>query len=173
MNRYTREIIGQSKAEGQAIESHLETLGKLHGTIEQFDGKVINIRFFDALTTAAGRSIYKGETYPDLTTFRIRYDDTAKLDGKHHYAQWHRECNVIIQFQECGKRLDALATINNLEEMRSTLLKKAYHFSVTETEINEAHAQLDTLKAQISELIGKHTNHYLTDSLRQSAKYIR
>lgn len=174
MKRTTREIINQSQAETSAINHHLAVLPRLTETLKEFNGKVVNVRLFNALSDASTCRIYKTVPYNGSgLNLMIRYDKGLTINGERtYYAQWYRECSIPLAFQECGKRLDASATIDNINLEISRLLDKLHTFDASEINIYSVHEQLDALKVQISKLIAQQKNPFLKDSLRQSIKYI-
>lgn len=174
MNRTAKEIIGSSQVNTNAINAHLITLGSLEDALNEFNGKVVNVRLFNSLTTAAGQPVRVNKSYDNATTYiEFRYDKVISLEGSAFYADWHRECRVPITFRECGKRLDAEATILNIDTLIHNLHKQLRNFNISELNIISVHTELDELKKQVSALIDAQSNPFLKESLRDSLKYIR
>jgi hypothetical protein len=173
MNRITREIIGQSQAETNTINAHLITLGSMVDTLKKFDGKVVNVRLANELHTAAAQPVRITKSYDGKATFlEFRHGKPAEVDGALYYAQWHKDCIVPIMFQECGKRLDASATIINMDKELLQLHGKIRNYNVPRQHIETVHTQLNALKKEISELLAAQDNPFLRDSIRESLKYI-
>lgn len=144
---YTREE--QDKRIAEKIEYYRECASlfpTVKRVIEQFDGKVYNVKLERALQEATGTKRIHAEKRCNGSYFAIYY-----------YKDYQRGSDLARMKAEKalsdGKRINAAAIIENMREMREDKLKTAAEIERNLCRVDEVKEQIETIRKAVNSLM--------------------
>ena len=148
------------------IKAYIEELRKNAGiipaikkTVQEFDGKVLNCRLEKALEAATGQYIHVEKRYNTLAIYGYY---------KSHYMTF---ASVSLDTLTDGKRINAAAMIESLNDCRTKMLQEANEMEQQMQNVDIIRQQLESIK-KLYEAVVSPVNSMIADYYRIE-KYAR